>query len=165
MLHLFLFLTIRTGFFMASIKDKIQEDTKAAMKSGDKLKVGTLRMLHSAIRKKEIDDRIDLDDAGVIKIFTGLVKQRQDSIDQFKAGGRQDLVDKETAELQLLQSYMPAQMSQDEIVKIVESAIQEAGAKTQKDIGAVMKVLMPKTAGKADGKLVNQLVRERLPSA
>lgn len=147
---------------MPTIKEKISEDTKNAMKSGDKNKVGALRMLHSAIRKKEIDDRIDLDDTGVTKIIASLVKQRQDSIEQFKAGNRQDLVDKETAELILLQSYMPAQMPESELVKIIDSAIQEANAKTQKEMGAVMKILMPKVSGKADGKLVNQLVRERL---
>lgn len=147
---------------MATIKERISEDMKAAMKSGEKDKLAAIRMLHAAIRKKEIDDRADLDDAGVTKIITGLAKQRQDSIEQFKAGGRQDLVDKESAELKLLQAYLPEQMSQDELVKIVESAIAESGAKTQKEMGAVMKVLMPKVAGKADGKLVNQLVRERL---
>lgn len=147
---------------MATIKERISEDMKAAMKSGEKDKLAAIRMLHAAIRKKEIDDRADLDDAGVTKIISGLAKQRQDSIEQFKAGGRQDLVDKETAELKLLQAYLPEQMSQDELVKIVESAIAESGAKTQKEMGAVMKVLMPKVAGKADGKLVNQLVRERL---
>jgi uncharacterized protein YqeY len=119
-------------------------------------------MLHAAIRKKEIDDRVELDDAAVMKIIASLVKQRQDSIEQFTTGGRQDLVDKETSELKLLQAYLPQQMSQDELVKIVEQSIQEAGAKTQKEMGAVMKVLMPKIAGRADGKLVNQLVRERL---
>jgi uncharacterized protein YqeY len=147
---------------MATIKDRIAEDMKAAMKSGDKNRLNAVRMLHAAVRKKEIDDRAELDDAGVIKVITSLVKQRQDSIEQFQAGGRQDLVDKETAELKLLQGYLPQQMSQDEVVKLVEQAIQEANAKTQKDMGAVMKVLMPKVAGKADGKLVNQLVRERL---
>ncbi|MEW6057983.1 MAG: GatB/YqeY domain-containing protein [Bdellovibrionota bacterium] len=147
---------------MATIKERISEDMKAAMKSGEKARLGAIRMLHSAIRKKEIDDRIELDDAGVMKIIGSLVKQRQDSIDQFRAGGREDLVEKETAELQLLQGYLPAQMSQEELVRIVEASIQEANAKTQKDMGAVMKVLMPKIAGRADGKLVNQLVRERL---
>lgn len=147
---------------MATIKERISGDMKDAMKSGDKTKLNAIRMLHAAVRKKEIDDRVDLDDAAVIKVITGLVKQRQDSIEQFTAGNRQDLVEKETAELKLLQGYLPQQMSQEELVKVVESAIQEANAKTQKDMGAVMKVLMPKVAGKADGKLVNQLVRERL---
>lgn len=147
---------------MPTIKERISEDMKAAMKSGEKDKLAAIRMLHAAIRKKEIDDRADLDDAGVTKIIASLAKQRQDSIEQFTSGGRQDLADKETAELKLLQAYLPAQMSQEELVKIVEQSIAEAGAKTQKEMGAVMKVLMPRVAGKADGKLVNQLVRERL---
>lgn len=147
---------------MATIKERISEDMKAAMKSGEKAKLAAIRNLHAAIRKKEIDERIDLDDAAVTKVITSLVKQRQDSIEQFTAGNRQDLVDKESAELHLLQAYLPAQMSQDELVKIIEGAIAEANAKTQKDMGAVMKVLMPKVSGRADGKLVNQLVRERL---
>lgn len=147
---------------MPTIKERISEDMKAAMKAGDKIKLGAVRMLHSSIRKKEIDDRTELDDAGVIKVISSLVKQRQDSIEQFKAGNRQDLVDKETAELKMLQSYLPAQMSQEELVKIIEQAIAQAGAQTQKEMGAVMKILMPQVSGKADGKLVNQLVRERL---
>lgn len=150
---------------MATIKERISEDMKAAMKSGDKLKLNAVRMLHAAVRKKEIDDRIELDDAGVIKVISSLVKQRQDSIEQFQAGNRPDLVDKETAELKVLQGYLPEQMSRDELVKLVDAAIHEANAKTQKEMGNVMKVLMPKVAGKADGKLVNQLVRERLSGA
>lgn len=147
---------------MPTIKERISEDMKTAMRSGEKDRLAAIRMLHAAIRKKEIDDRADLDDSGVQKIISSLVKQRQDSIEQFKAGNRLDLVEKETAELKLLQAYMPEQMSEAELVKIIEASIQEAGAKTQKEMGAVMKVLMPKVSGRADGKLVNQLVRERL---
>ena len=147
---------------MPTIKERISADMKEAMKAGEKARLSAIRMLHAAVRKKEIDDRVDLDDAAVMKIISSLVKQRQDSIEQFAAGNRQDLVDKETAELKLLQAYLPEQMSQDELVKIVEGAIKEANAATQKDIGNVMKILMPKVAGKADGKLLNQLVRERL---
>ncbi|MGE4232357.1 MAG: GatB/YqeY domain-containing protein [Bacteriovoracia bacterium] len=147
---------------MPTIKERIAEDMKAAMKSGDKDSLGAIRMLHAAIRKKEIDEKTSLDDTGVSKIISALVKQRQDSIEQFKQGGRQDLVDKESAELRLLQKYLPEQLSQEELIKIVEGAIREANATTQKDMGAVMKILMPKTSGRADGKLVNQLVRERL---
>src|SRR5438105_1085517 len=105
---------------MPTIKDRIAEDMKAAMKSGDKAKLGAVRMLHAAIRKKEIDDRVDLDDAAVTKVIGSLVKQRQDSIEQFTTGNRMDLVEKETAELKLLQGYLPAQMSQDELIKIIE---------------------------------------------
>ena len=150
---------------MATIKERISEDMKAAMKSGDKPKLQAVRNLHAAVRKKEIDDRVDLDDAAVIKVITSLVKKGQDSIEQFQAGNRMDLVDKEKAELSVLQAYLPQQMSQDELVKVIDASIAEANAKTQKDMGALMKVLMPKVSGKADGKLVNQLVRERLPSA
>ena len=122
-----------------------------------------MRNLHAAIRKKEIDDRVDLDDAAVIKIIQTSVKQRQDSIEQFKAGGRQDLVDKESKELVLLQSFLPQQLTKEELIPIVEASIQEAGASSAKDMGKVMKVLMPKVAGRADGKLLNELVKARLP--
>ena len=135
---------------------------KAAMKSGDKDKLAAIRNVHAAIRKREIDERIDLTDADVIKVLTSLVKQRQDSIEQFTKGGRQDLVDKESAELALLKAYLPEQMSEAELRAIVAAAVTEAGATTQKDMGAVMKILLPQVAGKADGKLVNQLVREKL---
>ncbi len=147
---------------MSTIKSKISEDMKAAMKSGDKDKLAAIRNVHAAIRKREIDERIDLTDADVIKVLTSLVKQRQDSIEQFTKGGRQDLVDKESAELALLKAYLPEQMSEAELRAIVAAAVSEAGATTQKDMGAVMKILLPQVAGKADGKLVNQLVREKL---
>jgi uncharacterized protein len=149
---------------MATIKETLAEGTKAAMKSGDKEKVTYSRSLHAAIRKKEIDDRVDLDDAGIQKLISTLVKQRQDSIEQFKSGGRDDLVAKEQAELGFLMSFMPAQMDEAEIRKIVDWAVTESGASSPKDIGNVMKLLMPKTQGKADGKLVQQLVKERLGS-
>jgi uncharacterized protein YqeY len=147
---------------MATIKERNSETMKAAMKSGDKDTVGFTRNLHAAIRKKEIDDKIELDDAGTQKIIQSAIKQRQDSIEQFKAGGRQDLVDKETAELKFLQAYMPEQMGEDEVRKIVDWAVTEAKAAGPKDMGNVMKLLMPKVQGKADGKLVSQLVKERL---
>ena len=147
---------------MATIKESLSEQMKAAMKSLDKEKLAYARNLHAAIRKKEIDERIDLDDAAVLKIIGTLVKQRQDSIDQFKQGGRQDLVDKEAAELKFLQTFMPAQMDEAEVRKIVDWAVTEAKASGPKDMGNVMKLLMPKVQGKADGKLVNQLVKERI---
>ncbi len=145
-----------------SLKERISEEMKAAMKSGDKTRLGVVRMLHAAIRKKEIDEKITLVDADVIKVVSALVKQRQDSIEQFQKAQRQDLVDKETEEMTYLQSLLPKQMDQAEIVKIIEATIQEAGATSKKEMGQVMKLLMPKVAGKADGKLVNQLVNERL---
>src|SRR6185312_12145104 len=147
---------------MATIKERLSELMKSSMKSGDKDTLGFVRNLHAAVRKKEIDDKVDLDDAGVQKLISSALKQRQDSIEQFTQGGRQDLVDKEMAELKFLQQFMPAQMSEDEVRKIVDWAVTEAKASSPKDMGNVMKLLMPKVQGKADGKLVNQLVKERL---
>ncbi len=147
---------------MSTIKQSLSEQMKAAMKSGNKDTLAFARNLHAAIRKKEIDDRVDLDDAGALKIIGSLVKQRQDSIEQFTTGGRQDLVDKETAELKFLQTFMPAQMDEAEIAKIVEWAVAEAKATSAKDMGNVMKLLVPKTQGRADGKIVNRIVREKL---
>jgi uncharacterized protein YqeY len=147
---------------MATIKERLSETMKTAMKSGDKDTLAFARNLHAAVRKKEIDDRVDLDDAGVQKIIGTLAKQRQDSIEQFKSGGRTDLVAKEEAELKFLMGFMPQQMSEDEVRKLVDWAVTEAKASTAKDMGNVMKVLMPKVQGRADGKLVNQLVRARL---
>jgi uncharacterized protein YqeY len=145
-----------------TIKGRLSEQMKSAMKSGDKDLVLFARNLHAAIRKKEIDDKVDLDDAGVQKIISSLIKQRQDSIEQFKQGGREDLVAKEEAELKFLQAFMPAQMDEAEVRKIVDWAVTEARAAGPKDMGNVMKLLMPKVQGRADGKLVSQLVKERL---
>jgi uncharacterized protein YqeY len=147
---------------MATIKEQLSEKMKAAMKSGDKDTLTFARNLHAAVRKKEIDDRIDLDDAGVQKIIQTALKQRQDSLDQFKSGGRDDLVAKEQAEIQFLMQFMPKQMSEAEIRDVVAWAVAEAKASGPKDMGAVMKLLMPKTQGKADGKLVSQIVKEKL---
>lgn len=147
---------------MATIKERLSEQMKAAMKSGDKETLAFARNLHAAVRKKEIDERVDLDDAGVLKVISSLVKQRQDSIEQFQKGGREDLVAKEQAELKFLQSFMPAQMGEAELRKLVDWAVTEAKAEGPKDMGKVMKLLMPKVQGLADGKLVNQLVKERI---
>jgi uncharacterized protein len=147
---------------MATLKEKLAEQMKGAMKSGDKPLLGYCRNLHAAVRKKEIDDKVELDDAGLQKIVQTSLKQRQDSIEQFKQGGRPDLVANEEAEARFLLSYMPAQMSEDEVKKLVTWAVTEAKASGPKDMGAVMKLLVPKTQGKADGKLVNQLVKAAL---
>jgi uncharacterized protein YqeY len=154
--------TTQSSAPVSEIKSRLSEMTKTAMKAGDKEQLATLRGLHAAIRKREIDDRVDLDDTAISKLIQSLVKQRQDSIEQFTAGGRQDLVDKETKEMNLLMTFLPKQMEASEIRILVEQAISETGAQSAKDMGAVMKVLMPKVAGKADGKLVNQIVREKL---
>lgn len=147
---------------MATIKERLSESMKTAMKGGDKAKLSFARNLHAAVRKREIDDRVDLDDAGVVKIITSLAKQRQDSIEQFRQGGREDLVANEQAELDFLKSFLPEQMGEAEVRKLVDAAVIQSGASSAKDMGAVMKVLMPQVQGKADGKLVNQIVREKL---
>ncbi|MBS1958564.1 MAG: GatB/YqeY domain-containing protein [Bdellovibrionales bacterium] len=147
---------------MPTIKETNQENMKAAMKGGDKATTQYSRNLHAAIRKKEVDDRVDLNDEATIRLITTMLKQREESIAQFKAGGREDLVANEEAEAKYLRQFMPAQMSHDEIKAVVAAAIAETGAKDAKDLGKVMKVVQPKVAGKADGKLVNQFVREAL---
>jgi uncharacterized protein YqeY len=147
---------------MPTIKEKLSEQMKASMKAGNKDLLGFVRNLHAQIRKKEIDDKVDLNDEGVQKIIASSMKQRQDSVEQFKQGGREDLVAKEQAELDFLKSYMPEQMGEAEIRKLVDWAVTESKAASAKDMGNVMKVLMPKVQGKADGKLVNQIVKERL---
>ena len=147
---------------MPTLKETNQEMMKTAMKSGDKATLQFSRNLHAAIRKKEIDDRKDLEDGEVLKLISTMLKQREDSIDQFRKGGREDLAQNEEAEAKYLRQFMPAQLSAEELKPIVLSAIAESGAKDAKDLGKVMKVLLPKVQGKADGKLVNQLVRESL---
>ncbi len=150
---------------MPSLKEKLSETMKAAMRSQDKLLLSCARNLHAAVRKKEIDDRVDLDDAGLRKIAQSLTKQRQDSIEQFKAGGRTDLVEKEEAELKFLQSFLPPQMSEMEVKTHITQAVSETQATSQKDMGKVMKALMPKIEGRADGNKVNQWVKEKLASS
>jgi len=145
-----------------SIKSSLQEQMKIAMKSADKDKLAFCRNLHAAIRKKEIDDRIDLDDAAVQKIISTMLKQRQDSIEQFRSGGREDLATKEEAEAHFLKTFLPTQLTAEELKPMIEAAIQQTGAKEAKDLGAVMKILLPQVQGKADGKLVNHLIREKL---
>lgn len=145
-----------------TIKERLSEQMKSSMKSGDKETLAFVRNLHAQIRKKEIDDKVDLDDAGVQKIIQSSLKQRQDSLEQFKQGGRTDLVAKEEAEISFLKGYMPEQMGEAEVRKLVDWAVTEAKATSAKEMGNVMKLLMPKVQGKADGKLVNQLVKERL---
>ena len=147
---------------MQSLKETNQEIMKSSMKSGDKATLQFSRNLHAAIRKREIDDRKDLDEGEVLKLIATLLKQREESITQFRSGGREDLATAEEAEAKYLRQFMPAQLSADEIKPLVAAAVAESGAKDAKDLGKVMKVLLPKVQGKADGKLVNQLVREAL---
>ena len=145
------------------LREQILADIKAAMIAKDSIKLNTLRFLQSAIKNKEIDSRpnpITADDVmGVVK---KLVKQRKESIDQYKAAGRQDLVDQEAAELKVMEAYLPAQMSPEQIEKIVLDVIAETGAKTVKEMGVVMKEVLARTAGSADGKIVSELIKAKL---
>lgn len=141
---------------------KIQEEVKAAMKSGDKLRLETLRMILSELKKEEIDSMKPLDEEGAMKVLKRSIKRRRESIDQFKAGNRPDLVEKEEAQLKIVEAYLPQQMSQAEAEKIVMAAIAETGAKTKQDSGKVMKAVMGKYGSQIDGKTVQQIVASKL---
>lgn len=147
-----------------SLKDQIQEDVKSAMRAKDSDRLTTLRLITAAIKQKEVDERVVLDDPAVLTVLEKMIKQRKDSITQFAAGGRQDLVQKEEAELKVLAAYMPAQMSEAEIAAAVNQAISQVGAKGAQDMGKVMAVLKPALAGKADMGAVSRLLKEKLSS-
>ena len=142
--------------------ERLVEEMKQAMKSNDKLKLSTIRMIRSAIKNKEIEQRKSLDDDGIIRVMQGMVRKGEESIEQFKAGGRIDLVEKETKEIEILKSFLPQPLSREEVLKIIDQTIEETQASSLKDIGKVMKSVMPKLGGKVDGSLVNQWVKERL---
>jgi hypothetical protein len=144
------------------LQDKIEADTKDALKSGAKDKVSTLRMLNAALKNKQIDKRRPLTEDEVLETVRSLIKQRRDSIEQFAKGGRQDLVDKETAEITVLEAYLPAQLSREELEVMVRDAVAQTGASGAKDMGKVMKALIPMVGGRADGKLVSELVKHAL---
>ncbi len=135
-----------------------------AAKLKDKIRLSALRMIKSGVHNREIDLKRKMTDSEFLQLLSSMVKQRKDSIDQFKKGGREDLVEIEEAELKVIQQFMPVQMSEDEIDAEIQKSIQEAGAVSIKDMGKVMKVLMPKLTGKADGKMVGEKVKERLSS-
>jgi uncharacterized protein YqeY len=148
---------------IVEIREKILADIKSAMVSKDTVKLNTLRFLNSAIKNKEIDSRptpITADD--IMTVIKKLAKQRKESIDQFRAAGRTDLVDAESAELKILETYLPAQMSREQIETIVAEVITATGAKTIKEMGTVMKEAMVRTAGSADGKLLSEVIKSKL---
>jgi uncharacterized protein YqeY len=145
-----------------SLKEKINSEMVVAAKAKDALKLGAIRMIKTTLHNKEIDAKRELNEAEILQALSAIVKQRKDSIEQFKAGKRQDLVEKEEYELAVVQAFMPQQMSAEEVESEVVRAISEAGATSVKDMGKVMKVLMPRIAGKADGKLVSDTVKAKL---
>lgn len=145
------------------LREKLMADLKVAMVAKDTLKVNTIRFVQAAVKNREIDLRPHpITPEEVMAVFKKLVKQRKESIDQFQAAGRQDLVDQETAELKILEAYLPAQLSREQIEKIVSDVVQELGASSIKDMGTVMKETVNRTQGLADNKLVSELIRAQL---
>jgi len=145
-----------------SLEERLVEEMKQALKSNDKLRLSTIRMIRSALKNKEIELRKKLEDEEVVKVIQVMVRKGEESVEQFQIGGRMNLVEKEKKEIEILKSFLPQPLSQEEILKIIDQSIQETQASSLKDIGKVMKSVMPKIGGKADGKLINQLVKERL---
>ncbi len=145
-----------------SLKVRINDDMKAAMRARETERLGTIRLLLAAIKQREVDERIELDDAGVTAAIDKMIKQRKDSISQFEAAGRSDLVAKESAELAVLSAYMPAQLSDAEIAAELQAAIAQTGAAGPQDMGKVMGVLKPKLAGRADMTAVSAQVKAAL---
>lgn len=148
----------------STLKTRIQDDVKDAMRSKDKDRLGTLRLITAAIKQKEVDERIEMDDAAVIAVLEKMVKQRKDSISQYGQAGRDDLVAKEQTELDLIQTYLPAQLSEAEIEAVVNKAIADAGAGASgmKDMGKVMAAVKLQVAGKADMGLVSKIIKAKL---
>lgn len=147
------------------MKQKIQDEIKIAMKSGDKERLGTLRMLLSGIKDFEVNTRKTPTDADIIGIFRKAIKQRKDSVEAFKQGGRTDLVAQEEKEIALIESFLPADISDEELTKIVDEVIASTGASSMKEMGNVMKLVLEKAAGRTDGSRVNPIVKERLSGA
>jgi len=148
-----------------SLKQRIDKDMVEAMKQKEALRLSTLRMIKSAIKNREIDEMKELDDAAVIKTLNTLVKQRRDSAEQYLKGNRNDLAEKELAEIKIIEEYLPAALSEAEIAATIDAAISETGAKSIKDMGTVMKATMAKLAGQSvEGKMVSEIVKSKLSS-
>jgi uncharacterized protein YqeY len=146
----------------SAIKAQILDDMKTAMRSQEKDRLATIRLIMAALKQREVDERIELSDEQIIATLNKMIKQRRDSITQFEAGGRQDLVQKEAEEVRVIQQYLPAQLSEAEIEQAVAAAIQESGATSAKDMGKVMGVLKAKLQGKADMTVVSVKVKDKL---
>ena len=149
---------------MATVRERIDADLKDAMRSKNELNTSVLRMLKSAIKYKEVEPGATgpLDEASILQVIGTLIKQRRDSVEQFKSGGRPELAEKEEAEISVLQNYLPKQLTPDELRAEVQAAITEAGAKSAKGMGAVMKVLTPKLQGRAEGRAISEEVKNQL---
>ncbi|HTY99357.1 MAG TPA: GatB/YqeY domain-containing protein [Rhodocyclaceae bacterium] len=148
-----------------SLKVRIQEDMKAAMKARETARLAAIRLLMAAMKQKEVDERIELDDAGIVAVIDKMLKQRRDSIAQYEAAKRQDLADAEKFEVAVLTAYMPAGLSAAEVEAVVAAAVAESGAKSPADMGKVMAIVKPKIAGRADMAEVSKLVKAKLGGA
>jgi len=146
----------------SKLKTHIQDDVKTAMRARDKARLGTLRMVTAAIKQREVDERIELDDQAVLEILTRLAKQRKDSIEQYDAAGRDDLAAQERSELTLIETYLPQALSADDLGTLLEEAMDETGATSMKDMGKVMAWLKPKVQGRADVGALSGAVKARL---
>ena len=145
-----------------SLKDKLMDDLKSAMKDKDTVRKNAVQMVRASVLQVEKDNKITLDDEGVIEVVAKEVKKRKDVLPEYEKSGRQDLIDELTREIEVLMVYLPQQMSEEEIEALVIDAIAQTEAKSMKDIGKVMAVIMPKTKGKADGKVINNFVKKHL---
>ncbi len=147
-----------------SLKARIQEDMKAAMRAGDKARLGTIRLIMAAIKQREVDERIELNDDQIVEVLDKMAKQRRESIAQYRDAGREDLVAKEAAELEIIQSYLPEALSEAEIDALIARAIEETGASGMRDMGKVMARLKPQVQGRADMSQVSARVKAALSS-
>jgi uncharacterized protein YqeY len=148
--------------YAMALREQVNEDMKNAMKAREQEKLGAIRLLLAAVKQREVDERITLDDAGVVAVVEKMIKQRKDSISQFEKAARQDLADKEKFELSILQAYLPQQLSQAEIDAVIADALASTGAKSAADMGKVMGVVKPRLAGRADMGKVSSLVKAKL---
>lgn len=146
------------------LKQRLVEDMKTAMKTGEKRRLGIIRLINAAIKQREVDERIELDDTQVLAVLDKMLKQRRDSITQYEAAKREDLAEQERYEIGVCQEYLPAALSDDEIAALIEMAVAAAGALSQKDMGKVMALLKPQVQGRADVGAVSALVKQRLGS-
>ena len=147
---------------MDTLKDRIREDTVAAMRARDRARLGALRLVASEIKQREVDGRKPLDDAGVLAVLDRMLKQRRDSAEQYRAAGRDDLAAAESFEIEVIETYLPAPLAAEEIAALVDRAIAESGASSMRDMGGVMARLRPEVQGRADMGEVSRLVRGRL---
>ena len=145
-----------------SLKTQLTEDMKAALKAGEKTRLGVIRLINAAIKQKEVDERVELDDAAVLAVLEKMVKQRRDSISQYDAAGHDDLSAIERDEMAVIEHYLPAKMSEAEIANAIDSAIAQTGASGAADMGKLMAVLKPALAGQADMGLVSRLIKQKL---